>query len=110
MFHDKSAFEDYKSIPPLTVKGFGQNLSATAIGWGTVCLVGHYNNKKCTILLTNVLHIPAAHTNLVSGIQLDKARVVSTLGHNSIFLSANNKIIVGGSIKNNMYCLNLNII
>jgi hypothetical protein len=32
VFHDRTIFGQYKSIPPLTVKGFGQNLSATAIG------------------------------------------------------------------------------
>ena len=110
VFHDRSAFQDYEEIAPLTVKGFGHNLSATAIGRGTVRLEGHYNNQKSSILLTNMLHIPAARTNLISGVQLDKAGVVSTLGHNSITLSSNNKIIVIGSVVNDMYKLNLNII
>jgi hypothetical protein len=110
VFHDRSAFEHYESIPPLTVKGFGQNLSAVAIGRGTVRLEGQHNGKKCLILLNNVLHIPAARTNLISGIQLDKAGVTSTLGNKSIFLSSNNQVIVSGSIINDMYRLNLNIV
>jgi hypothetical protein len=110
VFHDRSAFEDYKTISPLTVKGFGHNLSAVAIGKGNIRLEGNYNNQKCSILLRNVLHIPAARMNLISGVQLDKAGVVSTLGHNSIFLSNNNKIIVSGSVINDMYCLDLKII
>jgi len=110
VFHDRSSFEHYETIPPLTVKGFGQNLSAVAIGRGTVRLESTYNNNPCSILLNNVLHIPAARTNLISGIQLDKAGVVSTLGNQSIFLSLNNQIIVNGQITNDMYRLNVRVI
>jgi hypothetical protein len=38
VFHDISAFEQYKSTLPLTVKGFGQNLSAVAVGRGQIRL------------------------------------------------------------------------
>ena len=110
VFHDRSAFEHYESIPPLTVKGFGQNLSAVAIGCGTVRLAGQYDGRRCSIRLNNVLHIPAARTNLISGIQLDRAGVISTLGNRSIFLSSNNQTIISGSIVNDMYCLHLNIV
>lgn len=110
VFHDRSAFEEYEPIAPLTVKGFGHNLSAVAIGQGSVRLEGRHKQTKCTILLTNVLHIPAAQTNLISGVQLDKAGVVSTLGHNSIFLSTNNEVIVSGTVVNDMYRLDVTII
>jgi hypothetical protein len=40
VFHDRSVFENYETIAPLTVKGFGKNLSAIAIGRGTVRLEG----------------------------------------------------------------------
>jgi hypothetical protein len=110
VFHDRSAFEHYESIAPLTVKGFGENLSAVAIGRGSVRLEGQHNSKKCSILLNDVLHIPAARTNLISGIQLDRAGVVSTLGNKSITLSTNNHIIVSGSVVNDMYRLNLRIV
>jgi hypothetical protein len=110
VFHNQSTFEQYESIQPVIVKGFGQSLSAVVIGKGNVCLEGDHNGQKCSILLTNVLHIPAAHTNLVSGLQLDKASIVSTLGHNTIFLSLNNKVIISGSVINDMYCLNLQIV
>jgi hypothetical protein len=103
-------FESYEQIAPLTVKGFGHNLSATTIGRGTICLRGQHNNHTSTILLTDVLHIPAARTNLISGVQLDRAGVVSTLGHYSIVLSRNNKTILSGSVVNDMYHLNLVII
>ena len=73
-------------------------------------LEGRYGTQKCSITLDNVLHIPAAHSNLISGIQLDKAGVVSTLGNKSITLSVNGKPIVGGEVINDMYRLHLNII
>ena len=110
VFHDRSAFEEYQPISPVTVKGFGHNLSTVAIRKGNVHLEGNYNGNKSSILLTNVLHIPAAHTNLISGVQLGKAGVTSTLGRNSIFLSMHNKIIVSGSVINDMYRLDLKIV
>jgi len=32
IFHDRSTFKEYDSIAPLTVKGFGHDLSAMVIG------------------------------------------------------------------------------
>lgn len=110
VFYDRNSFESYQTTPPLTVKGFGQNLSATAIGLGSVRLQSHFDNENHTILLQNVLHIPAARSNLISGVQLDNAGVVSTLGNRNIHLSFNNKTIVVGTIINDMYRLNLSII
>jgi hypothetical protein len=110
VFHDCSAFEDYKTIPPLTVKGFGQNLSAIAIGRGTIRLESRHNNQRHIILLKDALHIPAARSNLISGIQLDKASVISTLGNNSISLSVKGKTLVIGTVINDMYRLNLKIV
>jgi hypothetical protein len=110
VFHDRTVFEHYEHIKPLTVKGFGKNLSTVAIGQGSVRLEGRYRNRTCDILLENVLHIPAARSNLISGIQLDKAGVTSALGNNTIFLSANDQIIVDGAITNDMYKLNVRVL
>jgi hypothetical protein len=105
VFHDRSIFEDYETISPLTVKGFGQDLSAVAVRLQSINLSG-----KHTIILTNVLHIPATRSNLVSGIQLDNAGVISTIGNKSLSFSVNNKTIVQGNIINDMYRLDLSII
>jgi gag-polypeptide of LTR copia-type len=110
VFHDRTAFEEYDTIEPLTVKGFGQNLSAVAIGQGSVRLEGLHNGNKRCFLLHNVLHIPAARSNLISGIQLDRAGVISTLGNNTISLSVDNTTIITGNINNDMYRLNLTIV
>jgi gag-polypeptide of LTR copia-type len=110
VFHDRDAFDDYESITPLTVKGFGHNLSTVAIGKGSVRLEARYGPHTSPILLRNVLHIPAARSNLISGVQLDKAGVVSTLGNKSITLSVNGRTIVGGRISNDMYRLDLKVL
>jgi hypothetical protein len=60
--------------------------------------------------LNNVLHIPAAWSNLISGIQLDRAGVVSTLGNKLISLSINGKVVLQGAIINDMYRLHVFIV
>ena len=67
VFHDRTAFETYQTIPSLSVKGFGDELSVTAIGRGSVRLTGHHGGRTFPIILTNVLHIPNARANLLSG-------------------------------------------
>jgi len=110
VFHDRSTFEDYDVIALLTVKGFGHDLSATAIGRGTVWLEGYHKNDKCSILLRNVLHIPAARTNLISGIELDKAGVVALMGHSTIHLYSGSKILISRELVNDMYKLDVKIV
>jgi Pol polyprotein len=84
IFHDRSTFEDYKAIAPLTVKGFGHNLLVLAIGQGNMCLEGFHDHEKCSILLQNVLYILTARINLISSIQLDKSGIVATLEYNTM--------------------------
>jgi Pol polyprotein len=103
VFHDRSAFKDYEVIAPLTMKGFGHNLLALAIGRGNMYLEEFHNRKKCSILLQNVLHILTSRTNLISGIQLDKSSIIATLGHNTVQLHLKNKVIVSGKMMNDMY-------
>jgi hypothetical protein len=81
-----------------------------AVGRGTVRLHCTYGERTYSILLTNVLHIPAARSNLVSGVCLDKAGVTSTLGNGCVTLSLRGAPIVSGTIHNDMYRLNLSIV
>jgi hypothetical protein len=110
VFHDRTAFEDYTSIQPLAVKGFGRKLSTVAIGRGTIRLRCYFEGHPSLILLTNVLHIPSARSNLISGVRLDKAGVTVKLGHGRIQLSHRGQPLVSGGIENDMYRLNLEII
>jgi hypothetical protein len=80
VFHDRATFEMYQPIEPLCVKGFSKGLVTMAIGRGMICILGWYGQCSCNIVLHNVLHIPAAHSNLISGTLLDKAGVSASVG------------------------------
>lgn len=111
VFHDRSAFDRYQSIDPLSVKGFGRDLSTVAIGRGNVRLRCTYNDRVTkTIVLTDVLHIPAARSNLVSNVRLDKMGVFATLGDGGITLLFQGSPLVSGSLHHEMYRLNFSII
>jgi hypothetical protein len=110
VFHDKSAFETYTSIEPLSVKGFGRNLSTVAIGRGTVRLRCENGTRESSVLLTDVLHIPAARSNLISGVRLDNAGVTTTLGNGGILLTHEGCPFVAGKIRHGMYRLNVEIV
>jgi hypothetical protein len=110
VFHDKSAFETYQPIEHTLVRGFGRKLSAAAVGRGTVRVEGCYGGRASIIRLTNVLHIPAARSNLISNQQLDNAGVTSVLGNGLVVLSIRGINIVGGALYNGMYKLNMKII
>ena len=114
VFNNQDAFEAYHRIQPLMVKGFGHDLTTRAIGQGTVRLTVHLQarcgNRTTTILLTNVLHIPAARSNLVSGIQLNNVGVGALLINNTATLALRGQTIVEGKIHNEMFRLNVNIV
>jgi hypothetical protein len=110
VFHDQTAFETYEEIPPLPVKGFGRDYSTVAIGRGSVRLQGHHGTSSPPITLSNVLHIPAARSNLISGGILDRAGVSATTRGGIITLSYNGANILQAIITNGMYKLNASII
>jgi hypothetical protein len=110
VFHNGSAFKTYQPIGPVAVKGFGHDLSTAAVGRGTVRVSGKYGRNVTTILLKNVLHIPAARLNLISGQQLDKTGVTSWLCDGLVTLSVKGRNIVGGALYDEMYRLNMTII
>jgi hypothetical protein len=110
VFHDRSAFETYRAIDPVAVKGFGRGLTAAAVGYGTVRVIGRYGDRASPIILNNVLHIPAARSNLVSGLQLDRAGVSSLLENGLACLASRGVKIVGGAVHEEMYRLNMTIV
>ena len=110
VFNNQDAFEAYHHIQPLMVKGFGHDLTTHAIGQGTVCLQARCGNRTTTILLTNVLYIPAARSNLVSGIQLNNISVGALLINDTATLALRGQTIMKGKIHNEMFRLNVNIV
>jgi hypothetical protein len=81
---------------------------ASAIGKGTITLKGSVDGKLVTILLTDVLHIPEACTNLVSHAQLDKRGVSAEFpGSGCLLLSLKGQAIISGTLENDLYKLDL---
>lgn len=109
VFHDKTAFETYETIKPVAEKGFASNMSANAIGRGTIRVEGNFGYLKPLILLEQVLHIPTARFNMISGSRVDKAAISVTLGKGEIKLLDRGSAIVGGKLSNDLYRLNLGI-
>lgn len=106
VFNDSDDFESYHVIQPLTVRGFGDNFSTPAVGRGDVRLRAQHGSRHSTILLTNVLHIPCARSNLISGTQLARHGVVATLTNHTLTLSLNGTPFVDGYVQHGMYHLN----
>jgi hypothetical protein len=106
VFNDRAVFETYEHIQPLSIQAFGDKLSTTAIGRGSVCLRSRFGIRPSSFLLTNVLHIPQAHSNLISGAQLAQHGVVTTLGKQNAILTYNGVFIMSGYVERGMYRLN----
>jgi hypothetical protein len=105
VFHDRNAFEKYSPITPLPVKGFEDNLTAPAVGIGSVRLQCRVGVQPSTFVLTNVLHIPSARSNLVSGALLYGLGVAATLVKPSPSLSYKGTPFLNLSVHHGMFCL-----
>ena len=110
VFHDRTAFETYESIPPIAVKGFGEDLSVAAIGRGTVRLEGKHNNRIFPIILTNVLHIPRARVHLISGGEFTERNVIATIQRPVSFFSFRGIIFLEALFEHGFYRINARII
>lgn len=75
VFNDQNLFELYQSISPIDVQGIGTDCLTKAIGHGNVRLQTHCVARVFSIVLTNILHIPRAHSNLISGGQFNERGV-----------------------------------
>jgi len=73
--YDKSG-----SHQSLAVHGFGTSLTTQAVGKGKVILKSTYDGLACNFSVSNVLHIPSAHCNLLSGSRLDRKGVNTQTG------------------------------
>ena len=75
IFNDQNFFESYQSISPIDIQGIGTNCLMKAIGCGNVRLQTHCVARVFSIVLTDILHIPHACSNLISGGQFDECGV-----------------------------------
>jgi hypothetical protein len=109
VFHDQDAFKEYQVLnPPIPVNAFGSNLATVAVGIGAVELelfIDDYNQDR--FVLTQVLHIPDARCNLVSGIQLDRKGVFTTTSNSKVALYTRGSAVpfAVGEIVNDLYKL-----
>ena len=110
VFNDRSAFETYQSIQLLSVKGFGDDYSTSAVGSGSVRVHARYRGRTSSLLFTSALHIPAARSNLISGVQLDHAGVIATLGHGKVTLARSGINLVTASLEDDMYRLDVTVV
>jgi hypothetical protein len=106
VFNNIDIFESYQTIQPPTVRGFGNKFSATAVGRSNVRLRAQHGSNSSTLLLTNVLHIPCVCSNLISGTELDRHGVISTLGNHSLTLSIHGTPFLNGFVEHGMIHLN----
>jgi hypothetical protein len=106
VFNNSNDFESYQTIQPLTVQGFGNKFFATAVSRGNVRLRAQYRSNSSTLLLTNVLHILCVCSNLISGTELDRHGVISTLGNHSFTLSIHGTPFLNGFVEHSMIHLN----
>ncbi|KAJ3843954.1 hypothetical protein F5878DRAFT_603225 [Lentinula raphanica] len=85
IFRERKFFQDYEVLEtPIQVHGFGSNLSAIAVGKGTVNLQAKVKNTPRSFSISNVLYIPSARCNLISGSRLDKKGVKTKTGDGKI--------------------------
>ncbi len=101
IFYDRSVFTNYRSITPLTVKGFGSSLATSAVGVGDVYLRTTVKGTVSTMKLSDALHVPSARLNLVSQGCLERRGVCSATGNGSLVLSLAGKTIATGKIQQN---------
>jgi len=107
VFHRRESFDEYTEIQPVRVHAFGEGLTIAAIGAGSVKLQGSYKGILGNFTLTNCLHVPAAHANLISQVRLDKFGVSTYFDDGRVTLFKEDIPCVDGSIHNDMYRLNM---
>ena len=70
-------------------------------------LKGSYNGLTTTFQLTNCLHIPDAHVNLISQVRLDQFGILAILGNGKVVLQKDGIKFVDGNIHNELYQLHV---
>ena len=110
VFHDRSAFYTYESIPPLPVKGFGHDLSTAAIGRGSVRLQSKIGSRTFPIILTGVLHIPGARAHLLSGGEFTERDVKVLVQKPTSLFCLRGTIFLEAFFENHFYRINASIV
>lgn len=108
VFHDRRLFITYNQFPaPLKVNGFDSGLSTTAPAAGTIRLTSTVDGQTSIFDISEVLHVPTARVNLISGSALDKKGVIAVLGKGKISLARKGKVFAEGKLWKDLYRLNV---
>jgi hypothetical protein len=110
VFNDQSFFESYQPISPINVHGVGTDCLTKAIGRGNVRLQTSHASKTSSIVLADVLHIPRARSNLISGGQFDERGVHTRLGDGKSSFFYRGVPFLDGFLKNRFYHLNIKVV
>ena len=110
VFNEQNLFELYQSITPIDVQGVGTDCLTKAIGRGNVRIHSRYAARSFSILLTDVLHIPRARSNLISGGQFDERGVFTQLGGGKASFTYRGETFLNGFLKNRLYHLNMTVL
>ncbi|KAF8145490.1 hypothetical protein K438DRAFT_2097747 [Mycena galopus ATCC 62051] len=112
IFHRRELFHDYVQFDTLlNVHGFGANLSAQAVGKGKIVMTAIYDGRMRQFSVSNALHIPTAHCNLISGSRIDKKGVSTHTGSGKItYLNAAEVPFACGSIVRDLYKINVEMV
>ena len=110
VFNDKTAFESYRPITPLAVHGVGTDCTTKALGRGNVRLQTFHGSDSFSVLLVDVLHIPRARSNLISGGQFDERGVETLLGRGKAAFTLDNVRFLDGILKNRFYHLHIKVL
>jgi hypothetical protein len=108
IFNDHALFQSYHQFDTaVNVNGFDSNLSVPAPARGVIRLESIVNSHKLMLDISDTLHVPTAHVNLISGSALDLKGVSTVTQNGKIELSKNGQVIAQGSLWRGLYCLNL---
>jgi hypothetical protein len=91
----------------VNVNGFNSGLLAPAPARGVVHLESIVNGHKIILDISDALHVPTVHVNLILGLALDQKGVTTVTHNGKIELSKNGQVIAQGSLWKGLYHLNL---
>ena len=111
VFNDRTIFTDYRSTDNITVGGVG-GTKIRVHGKGTVRLLATHNDRRCAIMLRDVLHIPECKHNLISlGRWEETGRSYHAKNGTLTLYSAKEIPVIEGELaQNNLYWFKLQVI
>ncbi|KAI0094158.1 hypothetical protein BDY19DRAFT_901415 [Irpex rosettiformis] len=108
IFHDRAVFNNYREISHIPVKSFGSTQSTSAVSVGDIYFNASCSSVATELKLSNVLHVPSAHLNLVSQGCLECRGVSCHSANGIITLLMNGTSMVDNTLlPNNLYRLNM---